>query len=106
MNSVTSFVNLGRQDVYLHVGEGDAMQFVAAVAPGQASRQLAPEGTRWSVVASETYMVTSDAQNAVYLIGSRGVFSVESTRAVASEGGELLQDAPYRGYIGDGIAEI
>lgn len=94
--SIVTLVNLSRADAFVSVAEGGAdMRFVTALAPGQAARQATAAGQSWSVVAGDSYIVPPADRNQVFLITANGVYLVESTRAVTSEGGIAIPDPDF-----------
>ncbi|HZQ08433.1 MAG TPA: hypothetical protein VFD70_17755 [Anaerolineae bacterium] len=105
--AVISFINLGQQDAFLSVGDASGdIQFVAKIASGHVSRQASSAGTTWTVVAGESFQIIAGDANRAYLISSRGVFEVTSTRAVAPEGGSAALDTDYQSEMGHGAPEF
>jgi hypothetical protein len=78
------------------------MQFVAKILPGSSERQVSTSGLVWSVVSSDTFEITADDKNHVYLIGTGGVYVVEKTSAVTAESGMRPTDAEFPLNIGGG----
>jgi hypothetical protein len=101
--TILIFANLGRQDAHIWVAEEDGTnQFVAKLASGATLRHLSMPGQRWNVVAEETYEVRATDKNRVYLIGSAGLYEVDHTRAVPSDGGTVPADFDFPGMGGGG----
>lgn len=101
-HSILVFVNVSRNDafLYLNTADGSAL-FVSKVAAGQCARQVARAGDKWSVTAGDTFMLTTDDKNRVYLIGSGGVYQVENPRALTPDGGGETRDFDFP--IGGGL---
>jgi hypothetical protein len=91
MNStVVIFVNLSQEDARVWaVAPDDSTQFVATLASGASVRHLSAPGQKWSVVTSDSFPIPAGDKNRVYIIGSSGVYEVESVRGVAADSGTV-----------------
>ncbi len=101
--AILSFVNLGRSDAYLSVEDASGeLQFVAKILPGTVARQASASGLKWNVIASDSYQISADDKNQVYLIGSNGVYAVAGTEPLTAESGVKPTDSEFPTYIGGG----
>lgn len=100
---ILAFVNLGREHAFVSATDADGVpQLVAALGVGQSTRQYAPVGSTWSVVAQDTFQLTAGDKNRVYLIGSSGMYEVESTRGLKPESGAAPADLDLPAFGGSG----
>ena len=101
--TILVFANVGRSDAFISVEDANGQeQFVVKVTAGSIARQAASPGQKWVVVLSDNFKFTAGDKNCVYLIGSNGVYAVESPRAIAPDSGAAASDLDYQGYGGGG----
>ncbi len=87
-HTILVFVNVGRSDAFVYLNESaDTSLFVAKLAAGASTRQIATSGETWSVTAGDSYTINVGDKNRVYLIGTSGVYEVDAPRALTPESG-------------------
>jgi hypothetical protein len=95
-HTILDFVNASRQDAFVYLNEADGgTLLIAKLGAGQMTRQVATAGEKWSVTANDAYSITAGDKNRVYLIGSGGVYEVESPRALTPDGGGATTDFDF-----------
>ncbi len=95
-HTILVFVNVSRQDAFVYLNQADDNSlFVAKLAAGQSTRQVANAGEIWNVTAGDAYPIKVGEKNRVYLIGTSGVYEVDAPRALPSEGGAASGDFDF-----------
>lgn len=95
-HTILVFVNVSRNDAFVYLNQGnDNSLLVSKLAAGQSSRQVTSAGDKWSITANDTYTITTTDKNRVYLIGSSGVYQVESPQAITPDAGGVVTDFDF-----------